>query len=282
MKTYKQAQILVILVLAQCFGLLLLINNTLVAKMDKSIATHRYNYPVMTITCILGICTIFLFAYMFKLLKIEKENIIKLNNSQEVVDALHGQRHDFNNHLNAICGMLQLGESEEALEYIWEVNGRVSKVFNISKIKSIEVAATLCRKCAIAESKSIKVTIDISSDLEYLKIDSVDVCKILFNILNNAIHELGNCDIEERELTIIIDEDVNNYIISITNSYPILSEDQINQLFIKGYSTKEGEGHGYGLPITKQIIEKYDGRIEVNSYKGIGTTFTIVLPKRHS
>ncbi len=47
----------------------------------------------------------------------------------------------------------------------------------------------------------------------------------------------------------------------------------------KAHSRKLG-GAGLGLAITKTIIDKHDGRIQVSSILGAGTTFTITLPKR--
>jgi signal transduction histidine kinase len=54
----------------------------------------------------------------------------------------------------------------------------------------------------------------------------------------------------------------------------------INKIFEPFFTTKSfGEGSGLGLHISKQIIEKHKGIIEVSSSKGLGTTFLIKIPK---
>jgi signal transduction histidine kinase len=39
------------------------------------------------------------------------------------------------------------------------------------------------------------------------------------------------------------------------------------------------QGSGLGLPIVKAIVESHEGEIKVRSEEGIGTTFTIILPR---
>lgn len=278
MKLSTRAYILISLILLQSFVLIFLTNHTILTLMGDIIVHFQYPYYMGAILNLLGISAIICIFHILKLLKKEKESIIKLNNSKEVIDALQGQRHDFNNHLNVIAGMLQLGKKEKTLEYIFKVSRKVDEVFSISKIENIEIAATLGRKCTIAESKGITVELDIDTSLRDLGIDSIDLCKVLFNIIDNAIYELEHCKEEERVLTIDIREHEDLYIMEIGNSFPILSENMYDKIFEKGYSTKQGKDHGYGLNIVKQIIQNNKGQITVESYKGVGTIFTIFLP----
>jgi sensor histidine kinase regulating citrate/malate metabolism len=243
------------------------------------LVVDSYSYPVATILNLLAISAFFSIYFVLRFLHIERESIVKLNHSQEVIDALHGQKHDFNNHLNLIAGMLQVGKAERALEYVFEVSQRVDEVFSVSKIKNIEIAATLSRKCAIAESKGISVELDIDTPLENLRMDPIELCKVLFNLLDNAIYELEHSDHEHKILTIDIADHDHMYYIAIGNSYPILSSELHGKIFESRYTTKKGDGHGYGLSIVKQIVEKNKGTITVESYEDVGTIFTVFLPQ---
>jgi signal transduction histidine kinase len=62
-----------------------------------------------------------------------------------------------------------------------------------------------------------------------------------------------------------------------------IPEESIPHLFEKFYRVREHEGKaggtGLGLSISKQIIQGHNGRIEVKSKMGVGTSFTIHIPR---
>ena len=72
---------------------------------------------------------------------------------------------------------------------------------------------------------------------------------------------------------------INNIVISIQNNGPEIEENIIEKIFEQGFSTKDNKNgdNGFGLYIVKEIIEKYNGSINVNSSKEL-TSFNIKLP----
>ncbi|SHK34402.1 sensor histidine kinase [Paramaledivibacter caminithermalis] len=271
----------IILILVQSISATLITNQAIITSVGYT-QKINYNYPNFLAILIngLGISVVIWVFYIVKLVEKEQEANRKLNHSTEVIEALRAQKHDFHNHLNVITGLIQLEKGDEALRYIQKVAGGTTKMFSISAIGNPEVAAIICRKCAIAENKGIEVEFDIDCSLEDIAIDSVDICTVLFNLIDNAIYELENCYEDEKILTIDIMQQDNEYIFAIGNSYPIISEEIINKIFKQGYTTKKGSGHGYGLSIVKKIVHKNKGRITVESFEGVGTIFTVFLPKK--
>ena len=53
------------------------------------------------------------------------------------------------------------------------------------------------------------------------------------------------------------------------------------RLFDLFFSTKGSHGTGFGLAVTRKIVEENGGAIAVESELGQGTTFTITLPLRN-
>jgi two-component system, CitB family, sensor histidine kinase DctS len=56
-----------------------------------------------------------------------------------------------------------------------------------------------------------------------------------------------------------------------------MNEDQVERIFDEGFSTKAKENRGIGLHLVKQIVEKGNGQIEVESELDVGTTFIITF-----
>ena len=67
--------------------------------------------------------------------------------------------------------------------------------------------------------------------------------------------------------------------ISFQDTGPGLSPQEMDRIFQPFYSTKDGaQGLGLGLPICQKILERYDGRLVVESQQGRGTKVRLLLP----
>jgi len=99
--------------------------------------------------------------------------------------------------------------------------------------------------------------------------------QVFMNIILNAIQAVG----DQGTLTITTSKHKNHIDISIKDSGPGISAENIGKIFDPFFTTKDvGDGTGLGLSITHGIIEKHEGKIEVKSEEGVGTEFVITLP----
>ena len=87
----------------------------------------------------------------------------------------------------------------------------------------------------------------------------------------------------EKEENPIIDVKVslekNNIKIRVSDNGKGIPEDVKKLIFEPKFTTKSS-GMGLGLPMIKNIIEAYDGTISFTSQQGIGTVFTVILPRQ--
>jgi signal transduction histidine kinase len=99
--------------------------------------------------------------------------------------------------------------------------------------------------------------------------------QVIMNLLVNAAHaieDFGQIHIRTRPSG-------DNVIIEIEDTGQGISEENLNRIFEPFFTTKPiGKGTGLGLSLSFNIIEKHNGRIDVDSRPGNGTCFRIILP----
>ncbi len=99
--------------------------------------------------------------------------------------------------------------------------------------------------------------------------------QVFMNILVNAAQAIE----QYGEITIKTWRDSNHVFVSISDTGPGISEDNMKKLFDPFFTTKEvGKGTGLGLSISYDIITKHNGEIIVSSEPGEGTTMTVKIP----
>ncbi|HRV94412.1 MAG TPA: GAF domain-containing protein, partial [Anaerolineae bacterium] len=96
------------------------------------------------------------------------------------------------------------------------------------------------------------------------------------NLIHNAIQAMDN----QGELEINVFQDNSHVVVQITDSGPGIPDEIKPRIFEPFFTTKPaGEGSGLGLDIVRKIVEKHEGKIEVDSRPG-RTTFSVLLPVR--
>ena len=79
-------------------------------------------------------------------------------------------------------------------------------------------------------------------------------------------------------LKITLTTQKNNLRFEVADTGPGIAPEALGQIFEPYYSTKE-TGVGLGLALTRKLIEDHGGQIMVNSEVGVGTAFTVILPR---
>lgn len=207
----------------------------------------------------------------FHLLQDTLSKVENLNHS------LRAQRHDFLNHLQVVYGLIEMEEYSDARDYIDKVYKDIQKVSRALKTAIPAVNALLQAKMMDAGKRDIQVHIDVSSRLEGFPIPSWEFCRVLGNLLDNAIAALEE-KTENRLLNISLKEDLKVFLVRIEDNGPMIPADIADKIFNPGFTTKKGQGEGMGLAITRRILDQYGGDIEMKSDEG-STVFTVSIPK---
>ena len=191
--------------------------------------------------------------------------------------ALRSQRHDFLNHLQVVYSLIELEEYPDAHDYISRVYTDVQKLTGILKTDHAAINAIIQAKSDMCRSRSIAVIMDIQTRLTHIPIPAWELCRVIGNIIDNAITALEKQK-KERTLTITMTESIGQYQISIANNGPVIEPALWTQIFEPGFSTKREDGHGYGLAICREIMQSGGGTLRVFSDEK-QTIFEATLPK---
>jgi signal transduction histidine kinase len=132
----------------------------------------------------------------------------------------------------------------------------------------------------LAQSKGLKLTNYIADDLpETLFGDHQRLRQILINLVGNAVKftDEGTVHMDAHRL------DSDRWALEVSDTghgIPTEAQSYIFEPFRQADDspTREHTGTGLGLSIVKQLIELMDGEITLESKKGHGSTFTVVLP----
>ena len=188
----------------------------------------------------------------------------------------------------SVVGMIQ-GETirlsnmtKDFLDFARLESGRVRLAH-----EPVDVAAVIYDVIKLAQPQAaerrIRIVPEMAADLPGITgttqvIGDADRLKqVLLNLISNAI----KYNVENGRITLVADLQDQELRLSVTDTGPGISAEDMKHLFERFYripGSEGAEGSGLGLSIANKIVEEHHGRIEVTSTLGQGTTFTVFLP----
>ncbi len=124
--------------------------------------------------------------------------------------------------------------------------------------------------------KSIPVQRKYDPVLAEIQGDSNLLSMAIRNLLSNAVEAI----VEEGKITIETQRADHQTIIRVSDTGIGIDKDRMGMIFRPFFSMKE-QGHGLGLAMVKKAVILHQGKIKVESEKGKGSHFTIILPDLH-
>ena len=130
-----------------------------------------------------------------------------------------------------------------------------------------------------AQETNIQIRVDVPNDLPLMEADRDKIKQVLLNLTSNAI----KYNRPNGSILIAGNYTDNDLSVLVQDSGLGIPEESIPHLFEKFYRVRDHEGKatgtGLGLSICKQIIQGHNGRIEVKSKVGVGTSITFYIPR---
>lgn len=205
------------------------------------------------------------------------ENLTGVN---RYADALRSQSHEFNNKLHVIYGLAYNDNKLELIDYLEEIIGNQQAESKLVSqyIKDPIIAGFLNSKFSRARELNVTLTFNIDGVLALITDTSVthSLVTILGNLIDNGLDAVQFLDDKQIKVSLVIDN--TNFEIEINDNGEGISENDIQYIFQKGYSTK-GDNRGFGLYLVLASIDELDGHIQLcDSDNKKGTCFKVLLP----
>lgn len=125
-----------------------------------------------------------------------------------------------------------------------------------------------------AARRGVTVTSAIAAGATAITVDSVAVRQVLFNLLRNALDATPTSG----KVVVKVDAADGGLRILVSDTGAGLEPQQLKRIFDPFFTTKV-HGTGLGLFVVKRLVDKMNGRIDVESQPGNGTVFTILIPE---
>ena len=188
-------------------------------------------------------------------------------------------------------------DMETAREFVSDIgneadrlNRMSQKLLSLSRIEGLNdqdceiifLAPTIGRVMkmlsVIAEKNQITLHFDLVQDSPILILED-DLYQIIYNLVENGI----KYNIPGGKLTVTLLREEDNAILDVTDTGVGIPQDAISHVFERFYRvdkarSRRSGGSGLGLAIVRNMVERYEGTIQVNSTYGQGTTFRVSFP----
>lgn len=241
-------------------------------KINNSIVFHQFEV-ISTYTTLWLLLCLYLLRQLIENKK-QRENIRLheqyMETTENLLDSLYSEKHDFNKHLQAIQGLCQYEESGEAVQEIEQYIGELKHKELNSKKGAVSIStgngvvnALLYSKTKEAEKRSIQFYYVPNGHFPEFPCEPYEMVQILGNLLDNAFEYLEGLDEDERVVTLAMDEQEGKKRIEIRNTCHLEKSFAAGISSKNNYSTKSGERRGYGLRNVKTIVLDYHGKMRI-------------------
>lgn len=249
-----------------------------------------------------GIIELLCINYDITKLKNTEAMLIQAKEKAEESDRLKSaflahMSHEIRTPLNAIIGfsslLPHLNDIQEKEHYISLINHNnelllniIDDVLELSKIEAGHVELKpewfnlpeLIHE-SISEHENnvpegVELTAEYSSDICLIEQDPTGIRQVLNNLISNALKNTTRGHVK-------VSYEVSKTVakISVSDTGRGIPQDKLEKIFERFEKVDTFmQGAGLGLPISKSIIEKMNGKIEVTSTIGVGSTFIITFP----
>ena len=145
-----------------------------------------------------------------------------------------------------------------------------------AELRSIDVTGGIDSTLTMLSSKldGIEVVRDYEPDLPEIEVYAAELNQVWTNLIDNAAHAMEGAG----TLRIAVRCDGDHVVVELTDSGPGIGPEVVHRVFEPFFTTKDvGQGTGLGLDISRRIVDRHGGEIDLESRPG-STTARVRIP----
>nr|WP_294494933.1 GHKL domain-containing protein [uncultured Anaerosporobacter sp.] len=188
----------------------------------------------------------------------QNENMNILSNN------LRSLRHDMNNHIGVIYGLLDTKQYNKLKSYLNGIYKNLQEANDIIIVNNEILSIILNNKKHLANEKMIQLVTWI--EVKDFILTEIEICSLIGNILDNAIEATEKVPFDaidiDREIKFVCVEKEEGWYIDCKNPFveaPLITEEGLMT------TKKNKESHGIGSRTMQDIIKKYNGTLEYST-----------------
>lgn len=206
----------------------------------------------------------------------ERETLMQLEQSLQLIASLESQRHGFRNQLQVIQTLASLNKNDEIRQYVDECSASLDDLAGLARVEHTVLQALFLSLQGKIKEMGITFTLDCRADLSDFRCSPYRISRIFSNILQNAV-ESASLQRDTPTISVAIWNDDHGYRFVFWNNGPPIPTADLDRVFAPGFTQKAGH-RGYGLHIVKTLTEELGGWVTVHSNETDGTEFHVWLP----
>ncbi|MDV2078252.1 sensor histidine kinase [Marinobacter xestospongiae] len=210
----------------------------------------------------------------------------QLTRIRQYADTLRSQTHEYSNKLHTIAGLIQIDARDEALALIGsEVSDHQALIqLLLEAVPDPVIAGCLLGKYNRAREMGLRLEIDPDSQMADVPdaLPRDQLVSVLGNLIDNALEATRQHHGAGGTVSLSMTDLGHDLIFEVDDQGPGIPDDQQQRIFERGVSSKPSEGHGIGLYLVRQFVNRWGGTITVENRQSGGSRFTLYLPKQPS
>ncbi|MFJ6669266.1 MULTISPECIES: sensor histidine kinase [unclassified Streptomyces] len=211
----------------------------------------------------------------------------ELDTERGFSQALRAQAHEAANRLHTVVSLIELGRSEEAVEFATAELELAQALTDqvVAAVGEPVLAALLLGKTAQANERGVELVVSPDSRLDDGLLSGApparDLVTVLGNLIDNAVDAAQGS--ARARVTVTAYAAAAELVLRVADSGPGVDPGHADLVFQRGFSTKPAGpgGRGLGLALVRQAVTRHAGALTVaDAAPGGGAVFEVRLPLR--